>query len=93
MLSSLHGRRVAFVFSAVMIVGSVALGFVANWVFPALPVPEVPLVESATPLQWVCLVGGALLFLFSMLRRGPRRFAAEIFTFDESVPHSHAGQL
>ena len=94
-LASLHGRRVALVFSLVMIAGAVALGLVANWVFPSLSVPATSVAESATTLHWVCLVALALAFIFSMLRRGPRRFAAEIFTFDQSVPHphSHAGQL
>ena len=93
MLGQLHGRRVALLFSLVMVTSSLALGFLANWLLPNLSVPPVPVVESASLLKWVCLYLLTGVFCLSMLRRGPRRFAAKIYSFDESVPQVHAARL
>lgn len=92
-LARLHGRRTALFFSFVMVTGSILLGFLASWLLPDLNVPSVPVAESASSLQWICLYLLAGVFGLSMLRRGPRKFAAEIYSFDESVPHVHATRL
>ena len=85
-LASLHGRRIALMFGGSIGVLAVLLGMLANQVVPVGPglafVGEQAM--ELMGLKGVCLafVGG--LFLASLLRRGPRRFVAELTSARES---------
>ena len=95
-LASLHGRRIALLFGSGIAGLAILLGTVANRVVPVgssfafVDRPE----AEALGLKWICLalVGG--LFLASLLRRGPRRFVAELTSASESgatgPPHGQA---
>ena len=80
LLSSLHGRRAAIAFAAVMVTFAVSAGVAINLVFGALPVPSLAALMEETPslLQQVSLVVLAALFLRSMVRRGLRSFVGEL---------------
>ncbi len=80
-LSGLHGRRAAVAFAAVMVGLSVTLGIAVNVFVGTVSSPSLEsLVEEAPGLLhqvFLVLLGG--LFLWSLLRRGVRKFAGEIF--------------
>ncbi|MDE2974315.1 MAG: permease [Gemmatimonadota bacterium] len=80
LVSSLHGRRAAAAFAAVMVTFAVAAGVAINAAFGVLPVPSLEALteEPPSPLQRLSLVLLAGLFLRSVARRGLRAFAGEM---------------
>ncbi len=86
-LGQLHGRRVAAAFSAAMIVLSVAAGLIVNQL-PGLATTQLASHSHhhATTVEWLCLYFVGAVFVWSLVRRGPRRFTAAIMAFDESLP-------
>ena len=91
LLSSLHGRRVALTFAVSMIVIAVGLGYAVNLALPStdltIPTPTAP--EQASIFQWTCLAILGLLYAFSLLRLGARRFFVEKIVPEPSPTHSH----
>ncbi|HSR52717.1 MAG TPA: permease [Acidobacteriota bacterium] len=88
-LSSMHGKRASLLFSASMVAISVALGLATNQIIPDIQPPPLgtPHAEWLTLLQEISLAGLMLLAAFSLLRRGARAFAAEVFG---SLVRSHS---
>ena len=80
LLSSLHGRRAAIAFTAVMVTFAVAAGVAINAAFGALPVPSLASLTEELPsiLQQISLILLAGLFLRSVVRRGLRSFVGEL---------------
>ena len=80
LLSSLHGRRAAMAFAAVMVTLAVTSGVAVNAAFDALPVPSLAALTEEAPslLQQVSLLLLAGLFLRSVVRRGLRSFVGEL---------------
>lgn len=80
LVSSLHGRRAAVAFAAVMVTLAVTSGVAINAFFGALSVPSLAAImeEAPSALQLVCLVLLAGLFLRSVVRRGLRAFVGEL---------------
>jgi len=91
-LSTLHGRRIALTFVMAMISVAVLLGLVVNLVLPeAGNVPTLPLgAESASPFQWGSLWVLGLIYAFSLLRLGARRFFFENLLPDPQLPGAHS---
>lgn len=86
-ISDLHGRKTAVFFCAMMAILAVKIGFVVemvNQLFPGFAVLDPPTGHdhSADYLAWACLwvLGG--LFLFSLLRRGPREVVGSVFSVE-----------
>jgi len=79
-LSGLYGKRPALVFSLCMILSPVLLGYLTNWILPEVSslVREHFHKESFSGVELLSLIVLALAFLFSIVRRGPRRFLSEI---------------
>lgn len=79
-LTRMHGKRFAWVFSGVMIGVAVVLGLLVNLLFPTLPLSQPPLASDATGTPWqigsVVLV--AVLYGASVLRLGIRGFLSEL---------------
>lgn len=95
LLGNLHGRRIAFIFSGTIIMASMGLGFLVNLAFSgagsgALDPAEV---EGTSVFHQVALVLLTAAFLTSLVRRGARRFVAELFFQDQRAidlhPHYH----
>jgi len=80
-LRDLHGRRVAAVFSVLMIGLAVALGIATN-AFLESPVASSAehVHDHASPWRVAALVALGVLVVLSILRRGPREFVATIFS-------------
>ncbi|MDE2752060.1 MAG: permease [Gemmatimonadota bacterium] len=80
LLSSLHGRRAAVSFAAVMVTLAVTSGIAVNTAFGALSVPSLAELTEELPslLQQVSLLLLAGLFLRSVVRRGLRGFVGEL---------------
>ena len=80
LLSSLHGRRAAISFAAVMMTLAITAGVAVNTAFGALPVPSLAALTEELPsfLQQACLLLLAGLFLRSVVRRGLRSFVGEL---------------
>ncbi len=80
LIGSLHGRRAAIAFAAVMVTLAVSAGIAVNAAFGALSVPSLEALteELPSPLQQASLVLLAGLFLRSVVRRGPRAFVGEL---------------
>ncbi len=80
LVSSLHGRRAAIAFAAVMVTFAVTAGVAINAAFGALSVPSLAALMEETPsvLQLASLVLLAGLFLRSIVRRGLRSFVGEL---------------
>ncbi|MFZ0427074.1 MAG: permease [Acidobacteriota bacterium] len=95
MLGKLHGRRVAVLFSLTIIGLSIALGYLVNALFPASghQVLNPEAAGSPSLLQVVSLVLLAAVYSYSILRRGARRFVAELFFRNQRTldlhPHYH----
>ena len=80
LVSSLHGRRAAISFAAIMVTLAISAGVAINTVFGAIPVPSLATLTEEAPsvLQQASLVLLIGLFLRSVVRRGPRAFAGEL---------------
>ena len=80
LLSSLHGRRAAISFAAVMVTLAVTSGVAVNAAFGALSVPSLAALTEELPslLQQVSLLLLAGLFLRSVVCRGLRSFVGEL---------------
>ncbi len=80
LLSSLHGRRAAIAFAAVMMTLAVTAGVAVNTAFGSLSVPSLAALTEELPgsLQQICLLLLAGLFLRSIVRRGLRSFVGEL---------------
>ena len=94
-LAGLHGRRIALLFGAGIAAASAALGLLVNGV---LPWDEVTrslsrVQEEALGLGDLPVAALGLLFLLSLLRRGPREFVAELFELGNAAEggggHAH----
>ena len=95
LLGKLHGRRIALLFSGTIIVLAVTLGYLVNGFFPESGANALnpALAEEPSTLQIVCLVALGAIYLFSILRKGARRFVAELFFRGQRTldlhPHYH----
>lgn len=90
-LTRLHGVRVAAWFGLGIMALAVALGYVVNQMIdlpPAVAIDEVG-GHGWLSFEGVALLGLALLFALSLLRRGPRGFVGEIFSSDEEDECEH----
>jgi len=94
-LGQLHGKRTAMAFSFTMIGLSVGLGFLVNLIFPTVAGAHLDQVAASetSVLQIISVALLTAIYLFSVLRRGPRRFVAELFFQDQRAldlhPHYH----
>ena len=83
-ISDLHGRKTAVFFCVMMATLAVTIGFAVNQFFPGFAAldPQAGHDHSADYLAWTCLwiLGG--LFLFSLLRRGPREVVGSVFSVE-----------
>ena len=79
-LSQLHGRRTAGAFSLAIIGSSVGLGYLVNVFFADIQhvALDTLLAETPSVVKIVAAVGLGLVFIASLLRRGPRGFLAEL---------------
>ncbi len=80
LVSSLHGRKAAIAFAAVMVTFAVTAGVAINAAFGALSVPSLAALMEETPgvIQLGSLVLLTGLFLRSIVRRGLRSFVGEL---------------
>lgn len=80
MLRRLHGGRVAALFAAAMWLGTIGLGYLANWLLPDIGAGVLggPGHEHA-PFEWFWLGALGLLFAASLLRQGVRPFLEQLF--------------
>lgn len=102
-LKRTHGLGSAILFAAAVVVFSIAFGFTINWLFPEAAVSVPPLAgESHGWLEAVSAAALLVLFLISLLRRGPRGFLhplgvifsggpslAAVFGWSRLAPHDH----
>jgi uncharacterized membrane protein YraQ (UPF0718 family) len=79
-LSQLHGRRTAGAFSLAIIGTSVGLGYLVNVFFADIQHVALDTLLAETPslIKILAAIGLGLVFLSSLLRRGPRGFLAEL---------------
>lgn len=79
-LSQLHGRRTAGAFSLAIIGASVGLGYLVNTFFADIQLVALDtlLAEGPSTVQLLAAIALGLVFLSSLLRRGPRGFLAEL---------------
>jgi len=77
-LSSLHGKKVAGLFSVLMIGSAVTIGCFVNLFTPAAGIELPSLGHHSSSIEFLCLIFLSILILFSVLRRGARQFAGEI---------------
>jgi uncharacterized membrane protein YraQ (UPF0718 family) len=79
-LSRLHGRRAAAVFSLAIIGASVGAGFVVNGFFADIQRVSLETFspETTSPFKLGAVVALFVIFGASLLRRGPRGFVAEL---------------
>ena len=80
LIGSLHGRRAAVAFAAVMVTLAVSAGIAVNAAFETVSVPSLEALTEDPPglFQLVSLVVLTGLFLRSVVRRGPRSFVGEL---------------
>lgn len=95
LLGKLHGRRIAILFSLMIIGLSVVLGYVINGLFPSSggQVLNTSAAEYPSTIELISLLLLGGIYLFSILRRGARRFVAELFFRGQRTldlhPHYH----
>ncbi|WP_306522935.1 hypothetical protein, partial [Gemmatimonas sp.] len=79
-LTRMHGKRFAWLFSAAMIGAAVVLGLLVNALLPSLPSSQPPINGEAvgSPLQLVAVAAVGLLYAASVLRNGIRGFLSEL---------------
>jgi uncharacterized protein len=93
-LTRLHGRRVAVLFAVVVVALAILLGRLVDGVLDLQG--GIPLLSMTADHEagWrgLCLIAVILLFVGSLVRRGPRGFVGELFDADgddEAQGHSH----
>lgn len=91
LLTQLHGRRAALSFSLVIISMALVLGYLVNWLFPGAGTSQLEQisVEPASTFEKFCLVLLMGVYLFSVVKRGARKFVAELFFQDERALDLH----
>lgn len=93
-LSSLHGRKTALIFTAVTLSITIVLAYLTNAIMGDFsPVALAAEDHGASSLQKVSLACLLALYLYSILRRGARAFLMELFspsTMGNESGHSHA---
>lgn len=91
MLARLHGGRVAWIFAFAMWLGAVGLGYLANWLLPAVHVPALSGDgHEHGVLDWFWLTALAVVFLFSLLRQGVRPFLERLFESPANLAHGES---
>lgn len=94
LLAQMHGKKVALLFSVVMAVGAIGLGYLVNAFLPGYRPPMLdPHMEHGPAfIEWAALVALGLLFVASFLRLGPRGFIAALapHDHDDKDDHGHA---
>ena len=82
-ITDLHGRKAAVFFCVMMASFAVAIGLVVNYLFPVFECPpQVVHDHSADYLGQACLLALGVLFLLSLLRRGPREVVGSVFSVE-----------
>lgn len=85
-LARLHGKGIALLFGAAMLVGAVILGFAVNLLVPAPAVVLGAEHEHGHPgWEWAALVVVGAVFLASLLRLGVRPFLERLFESPANV--------
>ncbi len=86
-LSSLHGKRFAILFGAVIMSVAIGLGYMTNLILDADRIPRLnadllSLREFPTlsPIQGIAVLAIGLLFSLSLFRQGPRGFLSKILS-------------
>lgn len=88
-IQKFHGKKIALSFGIGMAVFSILSGYALNAVFAYETLPQIHAHEHTTwgYIQKIFLVILIGLFLFSLLRKGPRALINEIFSFENSHGH------
>ncbi len=93
-LSKLHGRKIAFLFAAMIAAMAMGLGFLVNVLVGEIGGLDLPELHSDEPslIKIVSLIGLGLLYILSILRQGPRGFMAQVHSpFQAEDEHCHDG--
>lgn len=79
-LTRMHGKRFAWLFSVAMIATAVVLGLAINLLWPTLPQTQPPLEPDAHGTWWqvASVLVVALLYAASVMRKGIRGFLSEL---------------
>lgn len=90
-LSRIHSKKIAVWFGFSVIVMTVGLGYLTNYLVGAkVPVPlHNHAHESGNWLQWTCLAVLAVAFLLSALRLGVRGFLLSVFSLGKKEEEEH----
>lgn len=94
-LAKLHGKSIAVTFSLTIIALSVGLGYLVDALIPGVgDSPVAGIVDSeGSWIETLSLIGLSVVYLGSILRRGARRFVAELLFKNQGAidlhPHYH----
>ncbi len=79
-LTRMHGKRFAWIFSITMILVAVVLGLAVNLLWPELPATQPPIHAESTGTWWqvASVVVVAVLYAASVMRHGIRGFLSEL---------------
>jgi uncharacterized membrane protein YraQ (UPF0718 family) len=79
-VAGIYGRKLALGFSLSMVLFPILLGYATNWIASSMPGIGVAAFHdhAGSSLEYACLILLGAAFLQSFVRRGPRRFLAEI---------------
>ncbi len=93
-IGKLHGKKVAMLFSGLIIVVSIAIGIGVDVFFPftaGVTEGEGGHVHGGTTIQLFCLSILIVVYIAALLRNGPRKFLGEVIqTGAEHDGHSHS---
>ncbi len=91
-LSGLHGKKLTFIFSLLIICISIGLGIAVDMVFAGYNFSFQAMTTKEEINGWQMAAVGllTLIFAYSFIRRGPRDFLREIVIPFGSHSHSHA---
>ncbi len=90
-LTRLHGRRIALLFAACVVVITVLLGRAVNSLTEvAGVVPDLGHAAHGAGWRDLCLAALGALMLASMVRRGPRAFVGEVLEAGAADPAAHS---
>jgi hypothetical protein len=89
-LARLHGRSTALLFAAVMWLGAVGLGFLANWLVAVPELTAFDISHEHGPFGWFWLAALGAVFAWSLLRQGVRPFLERLFESPANLTHAEA---
>lgn len=90
-LKNLYNAKLATLFATLMITTSIILGFIVNYFFLGISTPALKTNQHQhfSTIEMIPLAILTILFIISILKKGPRKWINQILSIEETHNHKH----